>query len=193
MTSGKARSRDWKLRFERHAPPFIEPLMGWTGGDDALACVELAFPSAEAAVSYARRQGLPYSVHDLSHQTSQTRLATRSTEKERAAATSRRQRLEWVERTLGPDVIREGFEPGPHPATRYAEPQDVLNDPQLNSDQKRDLLLRWALDAYLLDLAFSSGASGNRLSGLQEVVDALIDLDRARGDYEVGVSPIAAA
>src|SRR5689334_8905136 len=46
MTSGKARTREWKLRFERRAPPFIEPLMGWTGGDDTLACVELTFPSA---------------------------------------------------------------------------------------------------------------------------------------------------
>jgi hypothetical protein len=28
MTSGKARTNEWKLRFERRSPPAIEPLMG---------------------------------------------------------------------------------------------------------------------------------------------------------------------
>jgi hypothetical protein len=35
-TSGKARTKDWLLRFERRTPPFVEPLMGWTGGGDTL-------------------------------------------------------------------------------------------------------------------------------------------------------------
>jgi hypothetical protein len=60
MTSGRARTRQWKLRFERRSPGFVEPLMGWTGGEDPLAQVELTFPSAEAAVAYARRQGLRF-------------------------------------------------------------------------------------------------------------------------------------
>jgi hypothetical protein len=51
MTSGKARTRDWKLRFEPRSCPFIEPLMGWTGSDDTLAQVELTFPLAAAAVA----------------------------------------------------------------------------------------------------------------------------------------------
>ena len=34
--------------------------MGWTEDDDPLAKVELSFPSAEAAIAYARRQGLQY-------------------------------------------------------------------------------------------------------------------------------------
>ena len=44
MTSGKGRTRDWKLRFERRTPPVIEPLMGWTEGDDTLSQIELSFP-----------------------------------------------------------------------------------------------------------------------------------------------------
>jgi hypothetical protein len=60
MTSGKARTRDWKLRFEPRSRPLIEPLMGWTGCDDTLSQIELTFPSAAAAVAYARRQGLRY-------------------------------------------------------------------------------------------------------------------------------------
>jgi hypothetical protein len=62
MTSGRARTREWKLVFERRTPPFIEPLMGWTGGCDTLAQVELTFPTRQAAVAYAERQGLAYVV-----------------------------------------------------------------------------------------------------------------------------------
>jgi hypothetical protein len=62
MTSGKANTRHWKLRFDRRTPPFIEPLMGWTGGDDPLAPVELTFPTRDAAVAYAKRQGLTFIV-----------------------------------------------------------------------------------------------------------------------------------
>ena len=35
-TSGKAETKDWRLRFERRTAPFIEPLMGWTGDEDTL-------------------------------------------------------------------------------------------------------------------------------------------------------------
>jgi hypothetical protein len=70
MTSAGRRRRPWKLLFERRSPLRIEPLMGWTEDDDPLAQVELSFPSADAAVAYARRQGLDYtvlgpSVHEL--------------------------------------------------------------------------------------------------------------------------------
>lgn len=138
MTSGKA-PRKWKLRFERRTPPFIEPLMGWTGDDDTLAQVELSFPSAESAVEYARRQGLQY-----------TRVVKGAKEAEPA--------LEGFEHALDLGVIRQSSDPGAHPRRRYSDPQDVLCDPHLNPGQKRDLLQRWALDAYLLDLAFSSRA-----------------------------------
>jgi hypothetical protein len=30
--------------FERRSPPFIDPLMGWTGGKDPLVQLELRFP-----------------------------------------------------------------------------------------------------------------------------------------------------
>jgi hypothetical protein len=36
--------------------------MGWSSSDDPLAQVELSFPSADAAIAYARRQGLPSTV-----------------------------------------------------------------------------------------------------------------------------------
>ena len=61
-TSGRARTQQWVLRFERRTPPFIEPLMGWTGGDDTLVHVELTFGSRDEAVRYAEREGLAYRV-----------------------------------------------------------------------------------------------------------------------------------
>jgi hypothetical protein len=60
MTSGKRRTREWVLSFERRTPPFIEPLMGWTGGDDTLVQVSLSFPTRAAAIAFAERQGLTY-------------------------------------------------------------------------------------------------------------------------------------
>ena len=62
MTSGRARTKSWRIAFERRTPPYIEPLMGWTGGDDTLAQIELSFPTLESATAYAERQGLAYQV-----------------------------------------------------------------------------------------------------------------------------------
>ena len=52
------------LRFERRTPPFIEPLMGWTGGDDTLVQVELSFRSRDEAIGYAERQGFLFRVEN---------------------------------------------------------------------------------------------------------------------------------
>src|SRR5260370_9391368 len=54
MTSGKARTREWKLRFEPRFRPLIDPLMGWTGRDDTLSHINLTFPSPPAAVPSAQ-------------------------------------------------------------------------------------------------------------------------------------------
>ena len=172
MTSGKRRTRAWKLRFERYTPPLTDPLMGWIGGEDTLTQVELTFPSVQAAIAYARKQGLQYTVISPSHE----ERPGHGTQGPSPAALERRLRLEWVERTLGPDVIRDGFGPGLDPAVCYADPQDVLRDPKLDPVQKREVLHRWALDAYLLELAYSKGEPQAQLSRLQEVIDALIDL-----------------
>lgn len=61
-TSAKARTRSWRLVFEPRTAPFIEPLMGYTGGADTLTQVELSFPTLQSAVRYAERQGLRYVV-----------------------------------------------------------------------------------------------------------------------------------
>jgi hypothetical protein len=110
MTSGTARTRDWKLRFEPRSAPFVEPLMGWTGNDDTLAQVELSFPSAEAAIAYARRQGLQFIVQGADSPCGQDRLISDLTagKDSSAALDASRRRFEWMERTLSPDLIRHG-------------------------------------------------------------------------------------
>ncbi|MEY9803578.1 NADH dehydrogenase ubiquinone Fe-S protein 4 [Bradyrhizobium elkanii] len=64
MTSAPRRKEEWKLKFERRTPLSIEPLMGWTEDEDPLAQLELSFPSAEAAIAYARGQELQYLLLD---------------------------------------------------------------------------------------------------------------------------------
>ena len=177
MTSGRARAQRWTLRFERRSAPYIEPLMGWTGDDDTLSQVELSFPSAEAAIAYARRQGLQYTVQGLT-QGSKPRLVSDNPEVEgRDASRQRRRRLEWIERTLGPEVIRHGFGPGAEPAESYADPKHVLLDSNLSPTRKRDILRRRALDAYQLETEHSKGNLLPGHSRLQEVIDALLDLE----------------
>jgi hypothetical protein len=58
MTSGRGGTEGWRLVFERRSAPFIEPLMGYTGGTDTLVQVKLQFPALESAIRYAERQGL---------------------------------------------------------------------------------------------------------------------------------------
>lgn len=106
MTSRRAHLPQWKLRFERRSAPYIEPLMGWTADDDTLSQVELSFPSIESAIAYARRQGLQYTVQGVPEQEAKPFLISDNRRSGEAPATvrQRRRRLEWVERTLGPDV-----------------------------------------------------------------------------------------
>lgn len=62
MTSARGRAQPWRLVFERRTPPFIDALMGYTGGDDTLTQVTLDFPTQEAAIAFAERQNLAYAV-----------------------------------------------------------------------------------------------------------------------------------
>lgn len=60
---------------------------------------------------------------------------------------------------------------------RYTRPSEVLRDPTLCEEQKRDLLRRWALDAYRLVASAKQGMQSDAASELNEAIDALIDLD----------------
>jgi len=64
MQSGKASSRGWRLEFEPASARTIDPLMGWTSSTDMNGQVRLSFDSAEEAVAYAERHGIPFRLHE---------------------------------------------------------------------------------------------------------------------------------
>jgi hypothetical protein len=64
MQSGTAKTREWVLDYEPEQPREIEPLMGWTSSGDMRQQVRLRFATAEEAVAYAERHGIPYQVSD---------------------------------------------------------------------------------------------------------------------------------
>lgn len=57
-SGGKAALQSWVLEFERQSPSIPDPLMGWSSSADTLAQIRLKFPSREAAIAYARRNGI---------------------------------------------------------------------------------------------------------------------------------------
>ncbi|MCR8725667.1 ETC complex I subunit [Frigidibacter sp. ROC022] len=62
MTSGRAHMKAWKMSFPRRTGSRLEPMMGWTGGGDAIQQMVLSFPTLEAAVRHAKRLGVAYEV-----------------------------------------------------------------------------------------------------------------------------------
>ena len=64
MQSGSRKTRQWMLEFEPGAPKLADPLMGWLGSSDTQSQVRLKFDSRDAAVAFAKRNGLAYRVHE---------------------------------------------------------------------------------------------------------------------------------
>ena len=63
MQSGKAKTAHWVLEFEAETARRIDPLMGWTSGDDTAAGqVRLSFETQDAAIAYATSKNIPYQV-----------------------------------------------------------------------------------------------------------------------------------
>jgi len=62
MSSGRFATDRWQLEFEREEAPRADPLTGWAGSGDTRGQVRLRFPTLEAAVAYAEREGLAYEV-----------------------------------------------------------------------------------------------------------------------------------
>ena len=58
MQSGTAKTDAWVLEFAQAARREIDPLMGWTSSSDTQTQVKMTFDSKEAAVSYARDNGI---------------------------------------------------------------------------------------------------------------------------------------
>ncbi len=64
MQSGVAHSNVWTLRSANAGSPHADPLMGWAGGRNTTAQLNLTFNSCNEAVEYAQRNGLAYVVQN---------------------------------------------------------------------------------------------------------------------------------
>ncbi len=62
MQSGKYRTDRWVLEFEPAEAKRPDPLTGWAGSGDTRDQVRLGFPTSEAAIAYAEREGLAFTV-----------------------------------------------------------------------------------------------------------------------------------
>ncbi|MDF0486752.1 ETC complex I subunit [Sphingomonas sp. H39-1-10] len=62
MQSGRARTHGWVLDFEPAEAKRADPLTGWAGSGDTLDQIRIGFPTQEAAIAYAEREGLAYTV-----------------------------------------------------------------------------------------------------------------------------------
>ena len=62
MQSGKAKTKRWVLVYEPEKSPTIDPLMGYISSSDMSGQVQLHFDSKDDAVSYAKRNAIPFQV-----------------------------------------------------------------------------------------------------------------------------------
>jgi hypothetical protein len=62
MQRGRLNGRGWILQFDNPQGIRVDPLTGWQGGGDTQGQVQLGFPSKEAAIAYAQREGIDYHV-----------------------------------------------------------------------------------------------------------------------------------
>lgn len=63
------------------------------------------------------------------------------------------------------------------PAAFFADPEEIVRHPNLSFDKKRELLRRWALDAYRVEVIAAETPRPYERSRLDEVIDALIALE----------------
>lgn len=62
MQSGRGNTRAWFLEHEQAEAKRADPLMGWQGGTSTTTQVKLKFATREAAIAYAEKHGLAYTV-----------------------------------------------------------------------------------------------------------------------------------
>lgn len=58
MQSGTAKTNQWVLEYAPESARSVDPLMGWTSSTDMNSQVRLKFDSREAALDYAKENGI---------------------------------------------------------------------------------------------------------------------------------------
>lgn len=64
MQSGTAKTHMWVLEFAPASAREVDPLMGWTSSSDTQAQVRLRFDTKEAALEYAKDNGIEAQVQE---------------------------------------------------------------------------------------------------------------------------------
>jgi hypothetical protein len=175
ISSGKARAREWVMSFQPCSAQFIEPLMGWCGGDDPLRHVELRFPSRQTAIEFAQRHGIPYEVSDPPGE-------RHAAVKPAALPAAALDDLTLISLdTVGSDVSRwsaaEVERAILDPARMFRDPFDVVADPDLTAAEKRKILKSWEWDALRIEATQYEAPFEDEPSRLEEVRAALRALD----------------
>ena len=62
MQSGLGKTTYWLIECEAASSRNPEPLMGWSSSQDTLNQVKIKFPSKEAAIAHAEREGWNYTI-----------------------------------------------------------------------------------------------------------------------------------
>jgi len=188
-TSGPARTKGWRLTFERRSPPVLDDLMGWTGGDDPLAQVELSFPTLEAAVRYAERQRLSYEIVPPPGAADRARAQQAAQVRAFSDRTLQRLGLEQLQDTYDRAMAGEAGRHDPVGVENWDDPMDVVVDPTLSIEAKRSVLMNWAWTEHLADQATAEGMPENdHPARLHEVEQALLALE-GRGRTEIKAVP----
>lgn len=193
MTSAPARNR-WCLVFERQMPSYLEPLMGWTGSDETQHQVSLQFPTLQAAVRYAERQGFRYGIQMPTREPLPRADDDHPSDNSGAFADAVLHRLGITEmrgayrRAIAGAREREDPEGPDH----WNHPGQVVEDPALSLTAKRSILMNWAWNEYLLDQATTEGMPENdRVSRLDEVERALLELETDRRSVNAAARTVA--
>ena len=61
MQSGMRNTKNWLLKFDTLNTD-IDPLMGWVSSKDTMSEVKLEFSTKDAAINYAKKNNINYSV-----------------------------------------------------------------------------------------------------------------------------------
>lgn len=193
MTSAPARNR-WRLVFGRQMPGYLEPLMGWTGSNETQHQVSLEFPTLQAAVRYAERQGLRYGVQMPAGEPLARADDDHPSDNAGAFADAVLHRLGITEMKCAYRHAMAGAREreDPEGADRWDHPGQVVEDPALSLPAKRSILRNWAWNEYLLDQATTDGMPENgRVSRLDEVERALLELETGRRSVDTAARTVA--
>ena len=84
---------------------------------------------------------------------------------------------------MPPELMDLALDDFIHPAQPYARPIDVLADPDITVDEKREILAAWASDACAIEAApaLRRAPGSVWIVSLGEILDALRALDKQAG------------